>query len=53
MATVQKSNGSFSVRAHAGDAKTLLAFNMGKTDARNSLASPFGVSRKRELATIS
>ena len=34
MASVVIKNGSFSVRAYQGDAKTLLAFNMSKTDAR-------------------
>jgi len=35
MAVVTKSNGSFSVKAYVGDAKTLLAFNLGKADAKN------------------
>ncbi|MBV8850992.1 MAG: hypothetical protein JOZ16_15565 [Methylobacteriaceae bacterium] len=35
MASVSKSKGSFSVRAHVGDAKTLLAFNIDKAGARN------------------
>ena len=34
MASVVIKKGSFSVRAYRGDAKTLLAFNMSKTDAR-------------------
>jgi len=33
MAVVTKSNGSFSVKAYAGDAKTLLAFNLAKAKA--------------------
>jgi hypothetical protein len=37
MAVVTKSNGSFTVKAYVGDAKTLLAFNLGKADA-NGLA---------------
>jgi phosphatidylserine/phosphatidylglycerophosphate/cardiolipin synthase-like enzyme len=35
MASIQKSNGAFSVRAHVGDAKTLLGFNIDKAGARN------------------
>ncbi|MEA2835363.1 MAG: hypothetical protein QOG66_3565 [Methylobacteriaceae bacterium] len=35
MPSVSKSNGAFSVRAHAGDAKTLLAFNIDKAGTRN------------------
>jgi len=35
MTSVTKSKGSFSVRAHVGDAKTLLAFNLDKQDVRN------------------
>jgi phosphatidylserine/phosphatidylglycerophosphate/cardiolipin synthase-like enzyme len=35
MASIVKSNGSLSVRAYIGDAKTLLAFNLKKSDARN------------------
>src|SRR4051812_7284496 len=35
MASTFKSNGSLSVRAYPGDAKTLLAFNLPKTAARN------------------
>jgi phosphatidylserine/phosphatidylglycerophosphate/cardiolipin synthase-like enzyme len=34
MASVVRKNGSFSVRAYAGDAKTLLAFNLSKADAQ-------------------
>src|SRR5215217_7559583 len=34
MASVMVKSGSFSVRAYRGDAKTLLAFNLSKTDAR-------------------
>src|SRR6266545_192266 len=34
MASVVVKNGSFSVRAYQGDAKTLLAFDLSKTDAR-------------------
>src|SRR5436190_4118836 len=34
MASVMVKKGSFSVRAYRGDAKTLLAFNLSKTDAR-------------------
>ena len=33
MAVVTKSNGSFTVKAYNGDAKTLLAFNLAKADA--------------------
>jgi hypothetical protein len=32
MAVVTKSNGSLTVKAYVGDAKTLLAFNLGKAD---------------------
>ena len=32
MAVVTKSNGSFTVKAYNGDAKTLLAFNLAKAD---------------------
>jgi PLD-like domain len=35
MASTSSSNGSLSVRAYPGDAKTLLAFNLKKADARN------------------
>jgi phosphatidylserine/phosphatidylglycerophosphate/cardiolipin synthase-like enzyme len=35
MASVLKKNGSFSVRAHVGDAKTLLAFNLDKPGSKN------------------
>src|SRR6267142_2061943 len=35
MASISKSNDSLSVRAYVGDAKTLLAFNVKKTAARN------------------
>ncbi|MEO8070280.1 MAG: phospholipase D-like domain-containing protein [Acidobacteriota bacterium] len=35
MASVVKTNGSFSVRAYRGDAKTLLAFNLDKKQAKN------------------
>jgi len=35
MASVSKSKGPFSVRAHVGDAKTLLAFNIDKAGARD------------------
>ena len=35
MASISKSNGKFSVRAHIGDAKTLLAFNIDRTGAKN------------------
>src|SRR4029079_17186524 len=35
MGSIVKSNGSLSVRAYPGDAKTLLAFNLPKPDARN------------------
>src|ERR1043166_907607 len=34
MASVRASNGTLSVRAHQGDAKTLLAFNLDKVSAR-------------------
>jgi hypothetical protein len=34
MAVVTKSNGSFSVKAYVGDAKTLLAFNLAKADTK-------------------
>jgi hypothetical protein len=35
MAGISKSNGTFSVRAHVGDAKTLLAFNIDKAEAQD------------------
>lgn len=35
MASVRKSKGAFTVRAHVGDAKTLLAFNLDKAGAKN------------------
>ena len=35
MASVVESNGAFSVRAHVGDAKTLLAFNIDKSGAKD------------------
>jgi phosphatidylserine/phosphatidylglycerophosphate/cardiolipin synthase-like enzyme len=35
MAFVTNKNGSFSVKAYRGDAKTLLAFNLSKPDAKN------------------
>ncbi len=35
MASVSGSNGSFSLRAHRGDAKTLLAFNLPKAKTKN------------------
>lgn len=35
MASVRARNGTLSVRAHQGDAKTLLAFNLDKASARN------------------
>jgi len=35
MASIVKSKGKFSVRAHIGDAKTLLAFNIDKPGAKN------------------
>jgi phosphatidylserine/phosphatidylglycerophosphate/cardiolipin synthase-like enzyme len=35
MASTNSSTGPFSLRAHRGDAKTLLAFNLTKTAARN------------------
>jgi len=35
MASVTAKTGSFSVRAHVGDAKTLLAFNLPKGDSKN------------------
>jgi phosphatidylserine/phosphatidylglycerophosphate/cardiolipin synthase-like enzyme len=35
LASFSKSNGAFSVRAHVGDAKTLLAFNIDKAGANN------------------
>lgn len=35
MGSVSKSKGTFSVRAHVGDAKTLLAFNLDKAGAKN------------------
>ncbi|HZY12146.1 MAG TPA: phospholipase D-like domain-containing protein [Beijerinckiaceae bacterium] len=35
MASISKSNGTFSVRAHVGDAKTLLAFNIDKAEAQD------------------
>lgn len=34
MASVLTTSGAFSVRAHQGDAKTLLAFNLDKASAR-------------------
>jgi phosphatidylserine/phosphatidylglycerophosphate/cardiolipin synthase-like enzyme len=35
LASVSEKNGSFSVRAHVGDAKTLLAFNIDKAGIKN------------------
>jgi hypothetical protein len=35
MSSVTKNKGSFSVKAYAGDAKTLLAFNLDKHSAKN------------------
>jgi hypothetical protein len=35
MASVSNSKGEFTVIAYAGDAKTLLAFNLDKESARN------------------
>ena len=35
MASVSEKNGSFSVRAHVGDAKTLFAFNIDKAGIKN------------------
>ena len=34
LTSVSKANGAFSVRAHVGDAKTLLAFNIDKAGAK-------------------
>jgi hypothetical protein len=41
MAVVTKSNGSLTVKAYVGDAKTLLAFNLGKRIPQTSRGSPF------------
>ena len=46
MASVSKKNGTFSLKAYLGDAKTLLAFNLAKADAGTSPASPSAASRK-------
>jgi len=35
VASVSQTNGTFSVKAYRGDAKTLLAFNLSKTHAKN------------------
>jgi hypothetical protein len=35
MPNITKENGNFSVRAHVGDCKTLLAWNLPKADAKN------------------
>ena len=35
MVDVTRKNGSFSVRAYRGDAKTLLAFNLAKAGTKN------------------
>src|SRR3954453_3622791 len=47
MASISKSNGTFSVRAHVGDAKTLLAFNIDKAEAQDLAGFSIFCKQKR------
>lgn len=48
MASVLATSGAFSVRAHQGDAKTLLAFNLDKASARRPAGFPPGRNGREE-----
>ena len=53
MVDVTRKNGSFSVKAYRGDAKTLLAFNLAKAGRRTWRASRSSASRMDRRRTTS